>query len=419
MPGHRYGTVARTPVLRLAMSALLAGASGADAQTLVITRSATREVREAPSANFTGVARVDMLFGALVNADISGGSVAFEPGARTAWHVHPGGQTLVVTAGVGRVQRWGEAVEEIRTGDVVRIPPGEKHWHGAAPDSAMTHIAITEPRDGRSVEWLEPVTDDQYRVAPRLDPSSTPAVVPLPASPAQTSTGTGSSRPSGPLQQRLAPGLAMLTDDVLYGDVWRRGELSLRDRSLVTIASLIATGKTAQLAGHLGRGLDNGLVPGETSGLLAHLAVYCGWPNAVSALAVYEQVYTARAIDVGPLRAVSTRLPAGTSDALPGASDAVAARAPKFAQLTRDVVFDDLWRRSDLAPRDRSLATIGALVAMGDASQLPFYVRRGLGAGLTHAQIAEAVTHLGFYAGWSKATTAMELIATLTPGAAR
>ena len=94
----------------------------------------------------------------------------------------------------------------------------------------------------------------------------------------------GSAAPSGPVQQRIAPGLARLTDDVLYGDVWRRPELSPRDRSLVTISVLIATGKTAQLGGHLGRALSNGVQPSEASGLLAHLAVYCGWPSAVSAL---------------------------------------------------------------------------------------------------------------------------------------
>src|SRR4029079_16826881 len=115
-------------------------------------------------------------------------------------------------------------------------------------------------------------------------------------------------RPSGPVQQRIAPGLAALTDDVLFGDVWRRPELSPRDRSLVTVSVLIATGKPAQLTGHLGRALDNGVQPSEASGLLAHLAIYCGWPNAVSALDVYDQVYTARKVDTAALRALGPRL---------------------------------------------------------------------------------------------------------------
>jgi 4-carboxymuconolactone decarboxylase len=219
--------------------------------------------------------------------------------------------------------------------------------------------------------------------------------------------------PSGPLQQKLAPGLAALTDDVLYGDVWRRPDLSPRDRSLVTVSVLIATGTVAQLAGHLGRALDNGVQPIEASGLLAHLAIYSGWPNIVSALEVYDQVYTARKIDTAVLRVVGPRLPSPSSDAARAraVNDALAAVAPKFVQLTNDVVFDDLWRRSDLTPRDRSLVTIVALAAMGDDDQLGFYLRRGTESGLTRAQITEALTHLGFYAGWGKATRAMTAVA--------
>jgi len=111
---------------------------------------------------FTGAVRVDALFDASAPARVVGACVTFEPGARTAWHTHPLGQTLIVTAGCGRVQREGGPVEEIRPGDVVWIPPGEKHWHGAAPTTAMTHIAIQERLDGKTVEWLEQVSDAQY-----------------------------------------------------------------------------------------------------------------------------------------------------------------------------------------------------------------------------------------------------------------
>jgi 4-carboxymuconolactone decarboxylase len=103
-----------------------------------------------------------MLFGAEAPARASCGRVTFQPGARTAWHTHPLGQTLIVTDGVGRVQEWGGPVREIRAGDVVRIAPGVKHWHGAAPDSAMTHLAIQEALDGRTVDWMEKVSDEQY-----------------------------------------------------------------------------------------------------------------------------------------------------------------------------------------------------------------------------------------------------------------
>jgi 4-carboxymuconolactone decarboxylase len=215
--------------------------------------------------------------------------------------------------------------------------------------------------------------------------------------------------PSGALQQKIAPGLAKLTDEVLFGDVWRRPELSPRDRSLVTLSVLIATGKPVQLAGHLGRALDNGVKPTEASGLLAHLAVYCGWPSAVSALDVYEQVYTARNVDTSALRGVGPGLPPHASDAARARAlaDELGTVAPKFVQLTNEVVFGDLWQRSDLTLRDRSLVTIAALAAMGDDDQLDFYLRRGLESGLTRGQVTEALTHLGFYAGWARATKAM------------
>ena len=230
------------------------------------------------------------------------------------------------------------------------------------------------------------------------------------SSPASQSQGSG--RPSGAVQQRIAPGLATLTDEVLFGDVWRRPELSPRDRSLVTISILIATGKPAQLAGHLGRALDNGVRPSEASGLLAHLAVYCGWPSAVSALDVYDQVYTARNLDTAALRSAGPLLSAPPSNAARARAlnDELAAVAPKFVELTNGVVFDDLWRRPDLPLRDRSLVTIAVLAAMGDDDQLDLYLHRGIESGLTRAQITEALTHLGFYAGWPKATKAMSAV---------
>jgi 4-carboxymuconolactone decarboxylase len=372
-----------------------------EAQTIVITRAGIRAVRPGPAENFTGDVRVEMLFEARDPSHASGGSVTFEPGARTAWHSHPRGQILIVMAGRGRVQRWGDPVEEIRAGDVVRIPAGQKHWHGASPQEAMTHIAISEHRDGAVVEWMEQVSDQQYDVPVRPQRSERTADQPQ-------STG----RPSGTLQPRIAPGLATLTDDVLFGDVWNRPELSPRDRSLVTVAVLIATGKPAQLAGHLNRALANGVQPSEASGLLAHLAIYCGWPSAVSALDIYDQVYTARKIDTTALRTVGPRVPAPASDGARARAitEDFGTLAPKFTQLTNEVVFEDLWRRSDLSPRDRSLVTLAALAAMGDDDQLDVYLRRGVESGLTRAQIVEALTHLGFYAGWPKATKALAAV---------
>jgi quercetin dioxygenase-like cupin family protein len=127
-----------------------------------ISRSGSQPSAKGPSEWFTGTVRIDPLFGVIAPARAAGNAVTFEPGARTAWHTHPLGQTLIVIFGCGRVQREGGTVEEICPGDVVWLQPGEKHWHGASPTTAMTHIAIQEALDGNAVEWMEKVSDDDY-----------------------------------------------------------------------------------------------------------------------------------------------------------------------------------------------------------------------------------------------------------------
>lgn len=134
----------------------------ADGQDLRVVRQGSQASIRGPASNFTGVVRVDPLFGPQAPSRTAAAYVTFAPGARSAWHSHPLGQTLVVTAGVGRVQRWGGAVQELRPGDVVWTPPGVKHWHGASPTEAMTHMAIQEQQEGKAVEWMEKVSDEQY-----------------------------------------------------------------------------------------------------------------------------------------------------------------------------------------------------------------------------------------------------------------
>ena len=127
-----------------------------------IKRSGSHQSSIGPADWFTGTVRIDTLFQPRAPARAVSLNVTFEPGARTAWHTHPLGQTLIVTGGCGRVKRWGGPIEEIRPGDVVWLPPGEKHWHGAAPATAMTHIAIEEELDGKWADWMEKVSDEQY-----------------------------------------------------------------------------------------------------------------------------------------------------------------------------------------------------------------------------------------------------------------
>jgi quercetin dioxygenase-like cupin family protein len=132
-------------------------------QSINITRSGSLSSSQGSAEYFTGSVTINMLFTAHEPSRTTGGRVTFEAGARTAWHSHPLGQTLIVTAGTGRIQQWGAPIEEIRLGDVVRIPPGVKHWHGAAPNSVMTHIAIQESLDGKTADWKEQVSNEQYQ----------------------------------------------------------------------------------------------------------------------------------------------------------------------------------------------------------------------------------------------------------------
>jgi quercetin dioxygenase-like cupin family protein len=143
------------------IAALLA-ATPVVAQDVQVQRNGSQPSGKGPAEFFTGAVRVDPMFQMQAPARTRGGLVTFEPGARSAWHTHPLGQILVVTSGLGLVQQWGNPVQEIRPGDIVWIPPATKHWHGAAPTTAMTHIAIQEALDGKTVDWMEKVSDEQY-----------------------------------------------------------------------------------------------------------------------------------------------------------------------------------------------------------------------------------------------------------------
>jgi quercetin dioxygenase-like cupin family protein len=160
---RRHSLAAAGGLVVLSAIPVVAGEAGPRIGFMEIKRNGSQPSGKGSADYFTGTVRIDPLFQAPEPARATGGSVTFEPGARTAWHTHPLGQTLIVTAGLGRVQRWGGQIEDIRPGDVIWFPPGEKHWHGASPTTAMTHIAIQERLDGKVVDWLEHVTDEQYR----------------------------------------------------------------------------------------------------------------------------------------------------------------------------------------------------------------------------------------------------------------
>lgn len=209
-----------------------------------------------------------------------------------------------------------------------------------------------------------------------------------------------------------APGLGRFTDAVLFGQVWPSETLAPRDRSLLTVSALITGGKLAQIGSHAGRALDNGLTPTELAEIATQLAFYSGWPNAMSAVAELNKVFDRRGI------AEITESAAPPID-LPEAAEAARARtvaqhvaptAPTLARLTDEVLFGDLWRRPDLAPRDRSLATVAALVMLGQPEQLPFHLNRALDNGLSGDEAGEALAHLAFYAGWPRAMSAVPVL---------
>lgn len=212
----------------------------------------------------------------------------------------------------------------------------------------------------------------------------------------------------------VTPQLYKYTTDLLFGEVWKREALVPRDRSLITLSALVASGQSAQLTGHIKLGLDNGLKPSEISALITHLAFYAGWPNAMSAAGVAKQVFTERNIPAEQIAPPPGKLLALEPDSEAKRRAAVEAGvggvAPELARYTNDVLFADLWRQSNLSARDRSLVTVAALVAQGQAAQLPFHLNRAMDNGLSQAQAAEVITHLAFYVGWPKAMSALPVL---------
>ena len=219
-------------------------------------------------------------------------------------------------------------------------------------------------------------------------------------------------RVAPPAVYETAPGLGHFTDDVLFGEVWERAALSPRDRSLATVATLVATAKAAQTGSHVRRALDNGVKPEEIGELITQLAFYSGWPNAMSAVTEVKKVLDERGISpIVSSEAARIELDAAAEALRSSTVDAnVGPTAPALADLTNRVLFGDLWQRPDLSARDRSLVTMVALVAVGQPEQLPFHANRAMDNGLTKEQASEIVTHVAFYAGWPRAMSAVPVL---------
>lgn len=212
----------------------------------------------------------------------------------------------------------------------------------------------------------------------------------------------------------VSPALERYTTAVLLGDLWKRPELVPRDRSLVTLAVLIARHQMIELPHHLNLALDNGVTAAEISEIIAHLAFYSGWANATGTVAVTKAVFSERGVR-------PDQLPPALPEPLPLDEAAEAKRAsmvahnfgavaPGVVQLTTDALFRDLWLRPGLAPRDRSLVTVSALVANGQVAQITYHLNRAMDRGLTQAQASEAMTQLAFYAGWPNVFSALPIV---------
>lgn len=214
--------------------------------------------------------------------------------------------------------------------------------------------------------------------------------------------------------QKVSPALAQYTQKSLLDGLWKRPDLSPRDRCIVTLAVLIVRNQAQTMPHYFNLALDNGVTPGELSEIITHLAFYSGWPNAMTAVAAAKDVFAERGIGVN-------QLPEASPDLLPldqvaedrraaSVQESAGSVSPGLVLYTGELLFNDLWLRPDLAPRDRSLVTVSALIANGQVAQIPFHLNRAMDNGLTKVQAAEVITQVAFYAGWPNAFSAVPIV---------
>jgi 4-carboxymuconolactone decarboxylase len=343
-------------------------------ETPTISRAGTRDSTVGPAQYFTGQVRVDPLFSVKDGIPVSGAYVTFEPGARSAWHFHPKGQYLIVTAGVGRTGQANGRVDELRAGDVVWCPPGARHWHGASPDFAMTHLAITGVTNDQTVVWLQKVTDDEY-----------------------------------------AGG---------------RQALSSKQRGLIPIAAFTAAGDLDRLRPALHDGLGAGLTVNEIKEILVQMYAYAGFPRSLNALQLFAEVLDERRSkgirevtgpEAGPLPVGLDRQEYGARVRARITGRPVAAPptgyqifAPIIDNFLKEHLFADIFARDVLDHQSRELATNAALASMtGTTAQLRGHLAGALNVGLTGPQLQEFTKVLEEKVGRQEAERVSGLLAEL------
>ena len=357
-----------TAILLAVPFLVLSGADCASAQNAVTDKPAQTIIRadfqapiEGPAAYFTGNVTVEPLFVANTTAGYSGAYVNFEAGSRSAWHTHPAGQRLIVTAGVGRTAQWGGPVQEIRTGDVIWCPPGIKHWHGASPTTAMTHLSLAGTANNEDVEWMEKVTDSQY----------------------------------------LAGTQIMNTTHAL----------NAKQRGIIPLAAFTATGEQEKLKTALAEGLEEGLTVNEIKEVLVQMYAYAGFPRSLGGIQTFMTVMDERQAkgiqdEIGK---PATPMPADLNWDEYGAkvratlSGQKVIPPPSGYQLFTPVIdtflkehlFADIFARDVLDHQSRELATIAALSSMkGTGSQLQFHLGAAMNVGLTETQMRDFISVL-------------------------
>jgi 4-carboxymuconolactone decarboxylase len=338
--------------------------TGTAAQQII--RAGTQPSSVGPAERFDGRVRVDPLSPATDGINAATAYVTFEPGARSAWHTHPRGQYLVVTEGTGVTQEWGKPAQEIRPGDVVQCPAGVKHWHGAAPNTAMTHLAVTGNADGKTVSWMEKVDDAQY------DAATSSAAPPKGSQPASTAS------------------------------------LSAKQSAIPLIAAFMAASEMPRLNTALNEGLDAGLTISESKEILVQLYAYTGFPRSLNALGELMKVVEARkqrGVQDAFGREPARPIPVGDALVAAGAANQtkisgapvrgpVFEFAPVINQFLQAHLFGDIFERDNLDWQSRELATVGALAATpGVEAQLRSHMAASMRVGLTDIQLRE-VTEL-------------------------
>ncbi|HEY0100646.1 MAG TPA: carboxymuconolactone decarboxylase family protein [Pyrinomonadaceae bacterium] len=349
--------------------------AGKPSQTIL--RAGSQPSGKGPAENFTGNVTVAPLFPADASASYSGAYVTFEAGARSAWHMHPAGQRLVVTAGAGRTAEWGGRVQEIKAGDVILCPPGVKHWHGASPNTAMTHLALTNSVNNKNVEWMEKVTDAQYNAGVR------------------------------PMNTTHA--------------------LSAKQRSIIPIAAFTATGDQAKLRTALNEGLEAGLTVNEIKEILVQMYAYAGFPRSLSGIQTFMAVMDERQAkgikdqvgrDAAPLPTGMNRDEYGAKVRAKLAGQEVIPPPAGYQLFTpvidtflKEHLFADIFARDILDHRSRELATVAALSSMtGTRSQLQFHLGAAMNVGITEAQLRDFISVLAAKVGERESESAGEVL---------